>query len=246
MKTRARWIGVALSVLTYVLTVFISWTTYETYKDSGVENYLIFKGLFFIYFASAGLADLSHFVCMVSSPVSVVSNSLSNATACGKCTAPKSINTYHCSRCQQCVYKMDHHCYWVNNCVGHYNQKIYILFLGYIAFFTSSSAFAIILQKTYCEAYWETLYCQTENQIIWKEYCKMIAILISLFFCLFVLYLLGEQYESIVTSASKIERLKGVQVKPLQNFWKNLEKVFGSRPGPLWLLPISPADIKLI
>lgn len=37
---------------------------------------------------------------------------------CEPCGMVKPARSHHCSICQRCVYLMDHHCPWINNCVG--------------------------------------------------------------------------------------------------------------------------------
>lgn len=37
---------------------------------------------------------------------------------CRKCRALKPDRTHHCSSCKRCVYKMDHHCVYINKYVG--------------------------------------------------------------------------------------------------------------------------------
>ncbi|XP_010138180.1 PREDICTED: probable palmitoyltransferase ZDHHC16 [Buceros rhinoceros silvestris] len=41
---------------------------------------------------------------------------LTGVSICRKCIAPKPARTHHCSICNRCVLKMDHHCPWLNNC----------------------------------------------------------------------------------------------------------------------------------
>ncbi|KAK6173112.1 hypothetical protein SNE40_016631 [Patella caerulea] len=50
---------------------------------------------------------------------------------CEKCHCIKPDRCHHCSVCSACVQKMDHHCPWVNNCVGFTNYKFFVQFLGY-------------------------------------------------------------------------------------------------------------------
>ncbi|EPZ33521.1 Zinc finger, DHHC-type, palmitoyltransferase domain-containing protein, partial [Rozella allomycis CSF55] len=57
---------------------------------------------------------------------------------CRKCDAPKPDRCHHCSVCKKCVLKMDHHCPWVNNCVGFKNYKFFILFLWYLSLYCLS------------------------------------------------------------------------------------------------------------
>ncbi|XP_052795358.1 palmitoyltransferase ZDHHC15B-like isoform X3 [Mya arenaria] len=50
---------------------------------------------------------------------------------CEKCKCIKPDRCHHCSMCGTCVLKMDHHCPWVNNCVGFTTYKFFVMFLGY-------------------------------------------------------------------------------------------------------------------
>merc|ERR1712194_478640 len=53
---------------------------------------------------------------------------------CAKCTSAKPERAHHCSVCRRCILKMDHHCPWVNNCVGHGNYRYFCLFMLFLTF----------------------------------------------------------------------------------------------------------------
>lgn len=50
---------------------------------------------------------------------------------CRTCHVWKPDRCHHCSRCDRCILKMDHHCPWFPGCVGFNNQKYFIQFLLY-------------------------------------------------------------------------------------------------------------------
>jgi palmitoyltransferase len=49
---------------------------------------------------------------------------------CGICGKAKPSRYYHCRHCNRCVYRLDHHCNFVDNCIGQYNSKVYVHFLA--------------------------------------------------------------------------------------------------------------------
>jgi len=58
------------------------------------------------------------------------------ATFCTRCRVPRPERAHHCNICDMCVLRMDHHCPWINNCVGFKNYKFFLL-LGTYACLTS-------------------------------------------------------------------------------------------------------------
>jgi len=77
---------------------------------------------------------------------------------CYTCKTPKVARSKHCSLCGHCVPRFDHHCPWINICVGENNYKYFVLFLF--------STMFMLLYASYVLAF--LIYSEMVRINIWK------------------------------------------------------------------------------
>ena len=84
--------------------------------------------------------------------------------------------------CGKCVEKFDHHCVYINNCLGHRNHKYFILFLWLITiYFLTSTATSVASFITHGEDRGIVI-----DVIDWS--CRVYTVLINLLQCIPLLY----------------------------------------------------------
>eukprot|EP01118_Nematostelium_gracile_P008101 TRINITY_DN2666_c0_g1_i1.p1 TRINITY_DN2666_c0_g1~~TRINITY_DN2666_c0_g1_i1.p1 ORF type:complete len:302 (-),score=41.74 TRINITY_DN2666_c0_g1_i1:22-927(-) len=48
---------------------------------------------------------------------------------CKECNIQQPLRTKHCNKCDRCVLRFDHHCFFIGNCVGMNNHRVFMWYL---------------------------------------------------------------------------------------------------------------------
>ncbi|URE01368.1 DHHC palmitoyltransferase [Musa troglodytarum] len=162
-----------------------------------------------------------------------------NTGYCTRCQNGKPARCHHCSVCQRCVLKMDHHCVWVVNCVGARNYKFFLLFLIYTFLETLLDTFVLLpnFVKFFGDA-------RKHSGSPGNLAVTFLAFVLNLAFALSLLCFVGMHTSLVLSNTTTIEvyeKKKAVIWKYDLGKRKNFEQVFGTKKL-LWFLPLFSAE----
>ncbi|RCN46589.1 DHHC zinc finger domain protein [Ancylostoma caninum] len=244
--------GIVCAGITWLLIIYSQFVVFLVLLHSYQEHWL-HTGLNFLLFEMLTvLALVSHVKTMLTDPGSVPKG---NATEehierlqaaeefkviykCQKCCSIKPDRAHHCSVCDRCIRRMDHHCPWVNNCVGEANQKYFVLFTMYIALLSFHALYWGIWQFVLCVGKeWHS--CSNlgpPGTTLMLIFLMFEAIL----FAIFTSVMFGTQMSAICSDETAIESLKrGNEDRHKTKSWKkNMQSVFGGPCSIRWLNPL--------
>uniref|UniRef100_A0A8C9TSX3 Palmitoyltransferase n=1 Tax=Scleropages formosus TaxID=113540 RepID=A0A8C9TSX3_SCLFO len=251
--------GMICAVMTWFLVLYADFVvTFVMLLPSKNFWYALINGVTFNSLAVLALA--SHLRTMLTDPGAVPKG---NATKeymeslqlkpgeviykCPKCCSIKPERAHHCSICKRCIRKMDHHCPWVNNCVGENNQRFFVLFTMYIALISIYALCLSGLQFFTCVK-WQCLsfsfFCFLPEC---SDFSPPVAVMLMIFLCLegllfltFTAVMFGTQIHSICNDETEIERLKNEKPTWERRMrWDGMRAVFGGQPSLLWINPFA-------
>ena len=173
--------------------------------------------LFYIF---TGLSTLMFLCCWLKDPGAVRNKGdvdllsllklYSPHQLCSDCVIVKPPRSKHCEICQECISVFDHHCTWVNNCVGAKNHKYFVCFI--MTIFISLSFLMVMdilhYQNSTPSLTYMTNYTGLSSE--WLTYVKNIACIFCSFFGLvfvFPLFMLNYiQFGNLFAGKTTYER----------------------------------------
>lgn len=244
----------------YVYIVFGTWGTLFPTGGAVTARTIVFL---LLYHVVAFLMYWAYFSCVCSDPGKVpsepqqarskwlaadeeeeaVGNSQVQWTECYHCDMTRPPRAHHCGVCGYCVMRFDHHCPWINNCVGKLNHRYFLQFLAYTSLFCFFSGFAALGWDSTLEvdqhvaARIGTLPGRYLLGLAFVQAMGITCGIIVAGFFLFHLWMVSFGLTSLDCGLWLFKGCKGNEFD--RGCLGNLQEVMGSSPAR-WLLPLWP------
>ncbi|CAG9806120.1 unnamed protein product [Chironomus riparius] len=190
--------------------------------------------------------EQSRFLKTLSKDLPIVNCTINNCVRfCEKCQHIKPDRSHHCSVCNACNLKFDHHCPWVNNCINFSNYKYFILFLGYGLTYC---IYVCLTMLKYFILFWRinpfNYKGELENTSTGKFHLLFLFV-VAIMFAFSLVSLFGYHLYLVLKNRTTLEAFRAPIFcigGPDKNgfslgYRKNFEQVFGQEKK-YWLLPI--------
>ncbi|XP_065368374.1 probable palmitoyltransferase ZDHHC24 [Calliphora vicina] len=171
---------------------------------------------------------------------------------CKKCDKLAPPRSWHCSVCKSCILKRDHHCFFTACCIGHNNERYFIMYLVNLFI---GSAYALIYNSIYIWILNGHIYFNLMS--ILRAFFPFVMLysggfIENMFLIFYGLNILALLYSTILLAYHLPTVLKGGVSHERDNdeylynkgSWKrNLETVLGKRMHLVWLSPMIKSDL---
>jgi len=158
---------------------------------------------------------------------------------CETCRIERPLRSKHCSICNRCVYRFDHHCPMINNCVGGENYLAFIMWLvGLLAlipaFFLETLAYARTAYAADPEGPFLALWRRETLLVVW--------VLSYTIYLVYAIYMLKSHIPLILLNLTTNELILG-----LERAQKHLEGIqAGDGPAEVEAADLSPRGDKYV
>ena len=223
----------------YLLLVLFLYLLYYFY---GIKIYFPHKvlsyNLIYILYTILFFSLYIFYLCSISDPGIIKKKNISilkkkypydflfnsDKPECKKCNFPKINRSKHCRICDKCIEKFDHHCIWINNCVGAKNMKyfFYFIFIHWILVTYASvlslfffyyeipekNLFNQIYFNVQTKERYKATYMTVFRYLLWEHYVLFATTFMLLATSIFLMVFMSYQFKLSIKNLTSTEKNK--------------------------------------